>query len=185
MEMKKDYDRVIVNMATCSIYDFLFEGESVTNAKERGNRCYRETLERARGNYGDSDDDYWKGVLKSYEEEARAGCEVMSYTAFMHHTKKHLLDGKLTEVTEEKFNDALNVLPPLHWTTRNGVEMFCMSEMYIYTLTTQYAHDHRTGKYYSAMVDVKDERTWICELLEKKPSRRGISKCTGGEESDG
>ena len=49
----------------------------------------------------------------------------------------------------------------------NGVEMFCMSEMYSDTYTTQYAYDHRTGKYYCKMVDSEDTSTWIHTLLRK------------------
>ncbi len=33
--------------------------------------------------------------------------------------------------------------------------------MYTGTYTTQYAYSLVTGKYYSAMVDVTDEETWI------------------------
>ena len=51
------------------------------------------------------------------------------------------------------------------WCTVEGVEMFCMSEMWTGTYTTQYAHDHRTGKYYSKMVDVTDRDTWINTYL--------------------
>lgn len=34
----------------------------------------------------------------------------------------------VSEVSEERFMDALNVLPPVGWTTRNGVESFRISE---------------------------------------------------------
>ena len=81
--------------------------------------------------------------------------------------RERILSGKLNRVTEQEYEDALNVLPPLYWCTVNGVEMFCMSEMYSDTYTTQYAYDHRTGKYYCKMVDSEDTSTWIHTLLRK------------------
>ena len=67
----------------------------------------------------------------------------------------------IKEVTEEQFNAALDVLPPLKWCTIDGIEMFCISEMTDGTYTTQYAHNEHNGKYYCATVDVMDKSTWI------------------------
>ena len=66
----------------------------------------------------------------------------------------------IKEVTEEQFNDALDVLPPLKWCTIDGIEMFCISEMTDGTYTAQYARTP-DGKYYCATVDVMDKSTWI------------------------
>lgn len=75
-----------------------------------------------------------------------------------------MLSGGVKETTEEIFSEMLNVLPPLYWCTIDGVEMFCMSEMYTGTFTNQYA---RVGeKYYTAMVDITDQSTWIHKLLK-------------------
>ena len=43
--------------------------------------------------------------------------------------------------------------------------MFCTSEMLTGTYTTQYAAYN--GKYYSKIVDVTDESTWIYNCLTK------------------
>ena len=75
--------------------------------------------------------------------------------------KRYIDDGEIKEVTEEQFNDALDVLPPLKWCTIDGIEMFCISEMTDGTYTSQYAHDKHNGKYYCATVDVMDKSTWI------------------------
>ncbi len=45
----------------------------------------------------------------------------------------------ITEVTAERFNDALNVLPPVGWTTRQGVESFRLSERIWGSITDIYA----------------------------------------------
>ncbi len=56
----------------------------------------------------------------------------------------------ITEVNEAQFNDALNVLPPVGWTTRNGVESFRISERLWGNLTDIYA---RLGNRYFKLVD--------------------------------
>ena len=56
----------------------------------------------------------------------------------------------VTEVTEAQFNAALNVLPPVGWTTRNGVESFRICERLWGNLTDIYA---RLGDRYFKLVD--------------------------------
>lgn len=104
--------------------------------------------------------DYWTKCKKEYES---AKYEAMTFDEFLKRQKIAFTTGEITEVTEEKFDDMLNVLPPLYWTTIGGVEMFCMGEFYTGTYTTQYA---RVGdKYYTAMVDATDRETWIHKRL--------------------
>jgi hypothetical protein len=56
----------------------------------------------------------------------------------------------ITEVTEERFTDALNVLPPVGWTTHRGVESFRISERLWGNLTDIYA---RLGDRYFKLTD--------------------------------
>ena len=56
----------------------------------------------------------------------------------------------IIEVDEARFMDALNVLPPVGWTTRNGVESFRISERLWGNLTDIYA---RSGDRYFKLVD--------------------------------
>lgn len=56
----------------------------------------------------------------------------------------------VSEVTEERFNDALNVLPPVGWTTRQGVESFRISERIWGAITDIYA---RLGERYFVLSD--------------------------------
>lgn len=91
---------------------------------------------------------------------------LMTFDEFQAMEREKLLGGAPEEIDEETFNDQLNVLPPLNWCTIDGVEMFCMSEMYTGSYTTQYAHDRKTGKYWSKMVDVLDPETWIHKALK-------------------
>lgn len=56
----------------------------------------------------------------------------------------------VSEVTEERFHDALNVLPPVGWTTRQGVESFRFSERIWGSITDIYA---RLGDRYFVLSD--------------------------------
>ena len=68
----------------------------------------------------------------------------------------------LREVTMEEM---LNVLPPIKHCQIAGVEMFAISEMDWVTWTAQYAHDKKTGKYWTKIVDITDQSTWIHNFL--------------------
>ena len=54
------------------------------------------------------------------------------------------------EVSEARFMDALNVLPPVGWTTRGGVESFRISERLWGNITDIFAH---CGKRYFTLTD--------------------------------
>lgn len=56
----------------------------------------------------------------------------------------------VSEVSEERFMEALNVLPPVGWTTRNGVESFRISERLWGNITDIYA---RLGERYFKLSD--------------------------------
>ncbi len=105
----------------------------------------------------------FRNYLKSAQEKEY---KVMTWKEFKQFQKSFLFDDELTEITAEVFEDMLGVLSPLYWTEYNDIEMFCISEMYTGTYTNQYAHDKRTNKYYTKMVDSADKSTWICELLK-------------------
>ena len=138
--MMYDDKLVIVEMDTMTTYGFAEKGETADEAIQRANQYYTNDLKHLK---------------------------VMETDKFQKIERERILSGKLNRVTEQEYEDALNVLPPLYWCTVNGVEMFCMSEMYSDTYTTQYAYDHRTGKYYCKMVDSEDTSTWIHTLLRK------------------
>lgn len=94
--------------------------------------------------------------------------EAMTWDEYEARQRAHLLAGEPQEVTKEHFYEQLNALPPLHWCTINGVEMFCMSEMLTGSYTAQYAYDNSTGKYYSKTVDSQDRNTWINTYLRRQ-----------------
>jgi hypothetical protein len=68
----------------------------------------------------------------------------------------YLEGGPLVEITEEQYDDALGVLPPIY--PRGGMG-FVMSEFLAGSISTQYAT--RSGRFYSKTIDVADRSTWI------------------------
>lgn len=106
--------------------------------------------------------DYWKSCL---ERERNSKFEIVSWEEYHRREREAILSHPMSEITEEQFNDAMNALPPLRWVNKGGIEMFCCREMWTGTYSTQYAHDHKSGKYYSKMVDVCDPSTWIDKIL--------------------
>lgn len=105
-------------------------------------------------------------VFRSMLDNARnARYSLMTFDEFLALEREKLLGGAPEEIDEETFENQLDVLPPLNWCTIDGVEMFCMSEMYTGSYTAQYAHDRKTGKYWSKMVDALDPETWIHKAL--------------------
>lgn len=157
---------VNVNGSFSSVWSFC-DADNALEEVARAQKSAAEsvsTYESHIKNYPESAD-YWRSCKAQYEN---AKYEVMTFDEFLERQKKSMLGGGVTETTAERFHEMLDVLPPLKWCTINGVEMFCMSEMYTGTYTTQYA---RIGeKYYTAMVDVTDRSTWIHERLQKPES---------------
>lgn len=98
---------------------------------------------------------------KRLAEVKNADYQLMAYDEYLRlMRKKYIDDAIIKEVTEEDFNNALDILPPLHWCKIDGIEMFCMLEATWGTYTTQYAHTPN-GKYYCTTVDSMDKNTWI------------------------
>lgn len=156
-------DILAVDIKHCSTYDFLYDGETEEQLLQRANTSKTKNIASWTRNverYPDNEE--FKNYLKSAQETEY---KVMTWEEFERFQRNFLLDGELTEITSEIFENMLDVLPPLYWTTHNSIEMFCMSEMYTGTYTNQYAHDKRTDKYYTKLVDSTDKSTWISELL--------------------
>lgn len=169
--MMYDDKLVIVEMDTMTTYGFVEKGETADEAIQRANQYYTNDLKHLKVSLQESKDEKRRQFLQSRirenEVKIQAGFQVMETDKFQKIERERILSGKLKQVTEHEYEDAFDVLPPLYWCTVNGVEMFCMSERYLGTYTTQYAHDHRTGKYYCKMVDSEDTSTWIHKLLRK------------------
>ena len=65
--------------------------------------------------------------------------------------RKNLFD-KWTEITEDKYNDLLECVPPLRWRDIDkGINVFAVGECYTMDLYTHCIHDRVKNKYYSAL----------------------------------
>lgn len=85
----------------------------------------------------------------------------------------------ITEVTEAQFNEALNVLPPIGWTTRSGVESFRISERLWGNLTDIYA---RLGnRYFKLVDDIRLPAATIAERVAVYAAANARSDNDGGD----
>lgn len=145
-----------------SIYDFVREGENEEKALESAIlTLYQEAIEveEYAVKYPKSAE-YWKARAAAYRKESESA-KIVTYEEFRKIQRDFFISEKPVEVSEEDYYEHLDVLPPLHYISRNGFTMFCMSEMTTGTYTAQYARDDKTGKYYCLTVDVTDPETWI------------------------
>lgn len=153
----------VADTTNCTVYDFAETLEQAETVLEKANTRTLESIAT------------WEHHIKYYpdtsrfvshlEHEKSKSWAIMTYGEYLAFERKNLLSEPMREVTEETFNDQLNALPPLRWCTIDGVEMFCMSEMFTGCYTSQYAHDKRTGKFYSKLVDITDRSTWVNALI--------------------
>ena len=89
--------------------------------------------------------------------------------SFDEYTKKHkefYLKGNPKKITEEKYYDMLNCLPPKRFFNYEKFQTFMMSEMLAGTITAQYLHDKKKNEYWEVNVDIKDQNTFLEYRLE-------------------
>ena len=156
-------DILAVDTSTLTVYDFLRDGESEQELLQRAYNSNTESIAHYEVIIAEKPESNSDGFFtKQLENAKKREYKVITWDEYMTLKRKHYIDGgKITEVAEEDFNNALDVLPPLKWCTIDGIEMFCMQEMTEFSYTTQYAHNKHNGKYCCATVDVMDKNTWI------------------------
>jgi hypothetical protein len=91
----------------------------------------------------------------------RMSCEAAWAAADAIGTTRYRQD--IVEVTAERFDDALNVLPPVGWTTRQGVESFRISERIWGAITDIYAR--RGDRYFKLADDIRLSPDIIAERV--------------------
>lgn len=85
--------------------------------------------------------------------------KAMSLTEFLEKQRQHYLSDPLVEITEERWWEMLEVLPPLHWERADGVERFLICEAHDASFHHQFAKCD--GRYYQRLVCRRDKSTWI------------------------
>ena len=145
-------------------FSYYIKGSNETEAEliQRINVAISEDIQRLEKTISERPESNADGFFtKRLEEVKNADYQLMTYDEYLQlMRKKYIDDATIKEVTEEDFDYALDVLPPLHWCKIDGIEMFCMSEATWGTYTTQYARTP-DGKYYCTTVDSTDRSTWI------------------------
>lgn len=73
--------------------------------------------------------------------------------------RRHYLGDGIKRIDSDRFNEMLNVLPPMRWMTRGDLECFLMCEFTAGPYTSQFAR--LFDEYFEATVHHRDETTWI------------------------
>lgn len=153
---------VVVNITNYTIYDYLKSGETNDELKARAEDTRQKSI------------DTWTELLKEHPDNKQcerylnnvknSKYEVMTYAEFAKRQRTFLVDREPEEITKDEYNEMFNVLPPFIECNRGAIHLFCMSEMYTGTYTSQYAK--YGNKYYKKIVDYRDESTWIHNYLK-------------------
>ena len=157
---------IVADLNTLSVWNFAKDQKEAEEILNRANAQVKESIEtwkRHIEDYPNRED--FKTYLK--QEECK-NYQIMFYDDYAKAERNTMLSGKPKRITKARFFEMLEVLPPLKWCTIDGVEMFCISEMYSGSYTNQYALDKTTNKYYTKMVDCRDKTTWINTQLRSK-----------------
>lgn len=91
--------------------------------------------------------------------------KLMSWSRYEKAVREFYLSLPVDMVSEEYYEEQINVLPPLGWKREGSLEWFFMREFDSATWTEQVLYNHENGKVYVAMVDYVDPTTWIQSRL--------------------
>jgi hypothetical protein len=91
--------------------------------------------------------------------EAQRPYEPMTYQDYKAAEHQFYLSRPLKEISEERFNEAYEVLPPMAVRNADGVFSFLMIEHWSGPYTSQYAAFN--GKHFTRLVDATDPSSWI------------------------
>jgi hypothetical protein len=86
---------------------------------------------------------------------------VLTYDAYKAAEREFYLKRSEQEITAEKFEEMLNVLPPKHWRRGEWFESFLMIEHWSGVYTSQFVR--RGTRYFTKLVDATDRTTWMTE----------------------
>lgn len=190
----KDTTKCVVELTTVSIYCidgiYYYIGDDKPEKMPTIEERLQEAIEKHKKDlelfkeyaekYDDSKNNYWADRI---EREKDYKYSILTLAEFRAKEREKYLSSPLKEVSENTFEEMLEVLPPELWVTIDNVNMFCMSEHYTGQYTSQYAWDKSTDKYYTKIVDVTDKSTWIHSVL-KNPLHKYCNKFLVCEQRD-
>ena len=162
-------ERIVFSNETFQSFDFLKDNETDEQAIARAVAFYTERLNSYKDNVLTLpyyDENYWMKQVTQTQALLDAGFSVLPFDTWLEKKNKSYTGRPMQEITAEEYNEQINILPPIYWCTIDGITMFCMSEMYDGSITSQYARDNTNGKYYTKLVDIYDRSTWIHKALK-------------------
>ena len=163
MEIEKQV--LIVAKAVCECFT-ICDPQDAERETERAKKSYADELNMLNGYLKDYPKTNWQPQIEHTEKILSGEIAPMTWEEFGKLQRDYWLSKEAQEITEEQFEYALNVLPPLNWKNYEDYSTFFMQEFMTSTFTEQYYHDKRSGKYYCALVDICDKSTWIDKLLQ-------------------
>lgn len=122
--------------------------ESTVTTREDG----RETVDYSGALYNHNGPDL---TLAEYNALKGTAFIVASWDEFESYLQPYLqsLQGPFEEISQDRYEDALEVLPPRRWTRKAGSpEFFFLGETFTYNLASLYVQ--WKGKYYTALRDM-------------------------------
>ncbi len=110
-------------------------------------------------------DDMARANSKEFSMPGWGPYEPMTYNEFKRRERAFWLNDPPIQITGERWNEMLEVLPPMRWIQEPGYNSFLRSEMMSGPYTQQYVR-YGTGSddkctYWSKMVDITDKSTWL------------------------
>ena len=150
-------DIVAVDISKMRIFDYLREGQTEEGLLNQANEYKKERIESWNRNYFNRPCEEFGQYLKEAKE---VEYQIMTYEEYK--TKLYSKTcGKWTEITEQRYNDMLDALPPLRWT--NGG--FFFKEFYIEDIT--WFFQQWRGKYYNSYQSINRPRQEIINELQR------------------
>ncbi|MCM1233870.1 MAG: hypothetical protein NC489_27500 [Ruminococcus flavefaciens] len=156
---------LIAKASPLTVYNVVTGKEAEEQAVKCLTAYLEERMRECEENFNKYCTDYWVNEWNKAAKLVKGGLEVITEEEYREIVRTHYLGKPLQEITEEYFQEQLNILPTLHFVTIGNVEEFCLSEMTYGTFAQQYAYDKTNGKYYTKIVDLYDKSTWIHNLI--------------------
>lgn len=138
-------------------------GNEIARAKEFYKRDLATVTSRKKDFPGEAD--YWQQRIEEYSSILQAGFEAITWEEYKKRQREKWLDKEPREITQEDYDYALNVLPPLRWIQNERYSMFFIGECTAMTFCGQYLYNKTNERYYYAMTDILDKSTWLDKML--------------------
>lgn len=98
-------------------------------------------------------------IVRGENEYPGAEVLAMTYADYEARDAAETLARPFKEITAERFDEMLNVLPPMAWQRHGSWERFLMCEFEHGTFTTQFL---RVGdRHFEKVVNARDQSTWL------------------------